>query len=72
MGFEGKAALIRARVMYFHQTGYYAMQIVETMEERLINVPYYAEILADRLDLLELRTAAEVKKFLEEDTTPSR
>ncbi|MEO1138138.1 MAG: TetR/AcrR family transcriptional regulator [Pseudomonadota bacterium] len=70
MGFEGKAALIRARVMYFHQTGYYAMQIEETMEERLANVPYYAEILADRLDLLDFKNAADVKRFLEENTKP--
>lgn len=70
MGFEGKAALIRARVMYFHQTGYYAMQIVETVEERLENVPYYAEILADRLDLLSLKDVNEVRRYLEKNTDP--
>lgn len=71
MGFEDNAALIRARVMYFHQTGYYAMQIVETVEERLENVPYYAEVLADRLDLLSLKDVNDVRNFLESQTDPA-
>lgn len=66
LGFEGKAALIRARVMYFHQTGYFAMQINETIEERLENVPYYAEILADRLDMLDLKGAADLHNYLQQ------
>ncbi|WP_299851107.1 TetR/AcrR family transcriptional regulator [uncultured Roseovarius sp.] len=65
LGFKGKSALIRARVMYFHQTGYYAMQIVETKEERLENVPYYAEILVDRLDMLGLKGISDVRRYLE-------
>ena len=64
MGFEGQAALIRARVTYFHQAGYNAMQITETLEERLKNIPYYAEILTDRRDLLPLGSAAAVRDFL--------
>jgi AcrR family transcriptional regulator len=64
MGFSGRAALIRARVTYFHQAGYNAMQISETLEERLQNIPYYAEILTDRQDLLALETAAAVRAFL--------
>lgn len=68
MGFEGTAALIRARVMYFHQTGYNAMQIEETIEERLENVPFYAEVLTDRLDLLGLKTVEDVRRYLEEQT----
>ncbi len=71
MGFEGKAALIRARVMYFHQTGYYAMQIEETVEERLENVPFYAEVLADRLDLLGLKGVGEVRDYLGKDAQPT-
>lgn len=64
MGFEGRAALIRARVMYFHQTGYSAMKITETVEERLENVPFYAEILADKLDLLGLKDVSEIRRYL--------
>lgn len=64
MGFEGRAALIRARVTYFHQAGYNAMQITETLEERLQNIPFYAEILTDRQDLLALESADAVRDFL--------
>lgn len=64
MGFKGHAALIRARVTYFHQAGYNAMQITETLEERLLNIPYYAEILTDRADLLSLRSADEIYAML--------
>lgn len=64
LGFEGHEALIRARVTYFHQAGYNAMQIAETLEERLLNIPYYAEILTDRTDLRSLRTAEEVRAML--------
>lgn len=64
LGFEGHEALIRARVTYFHQAGYNAMQITETLEERLLNIPYYAEILTDRSDLRSLRTAEEVRAML--------
>lgn len=68
MGFEGRAALIRARIMYFHQTGYNAMQIEETVEERLENVPFYAEVLADRLDLLSLNDVSDIRHYLEQET----
>lgn len=64
MGFSGQAALIRSRVTYFHQAGYNAMQIRESREERLRNIPYYAEILTDRRDLLALDTAEAVEEFL--------
>ncbi|MDF1747254.1 MAG: TetR/AcrR family transcriptional regulator [Alphaproteobacteria bacterium] len=64
LGFEGKAAVIRARVTYFHQTGYNAMQITETVEERLSNLPYYAEVLTDRKDLHALKGPDEIRTFL--------
>ncbi|UWQ79708.1 TetR/AcrR family transcriptional regulator [Leisingera sp. S132] len=64
LGFTGRAALIRARVTYFSQTGYNAMQITETFEERLENIPYYAEVLTDRTTLLELTTSSEVRQEL--------
>lgn len=64
LGFEGRAALIRARVTYFSQTGYNAMQITETLEERLENIPYYAEVLTDRTTLLELASSSEVRQEL--------
>ena len=64
LGFSGQAALIRARVTYFHQTGYNAMQIRETLDERLANIPYYTEILTDRTDLLALTTPDAVRLAL--------
>lgn len=64
MGFEPQEAAIRARVTYFHQAGYNAMKIVETLEERLVNIPYYARILTDCDDLLALNSAEEVKRCL--------
>ncbi|MGB3313183.1 MAG: TetR/AcrR family transcriptional regulator [Albidovulum sp.] len=54
LGFEGRAARVRAHVTYFSQTGYNAMQVSEPWEERLHNVPFYAEVLTDRLDLLRI------------------
>jgi len=71
LGFVGRAALIRARVTYFHQAGYNAMQIRETLEERLGNIPYYMEILTDRRDLLGMRTPEEVRACLEATRTPT-
>lgn len=64
MGFTGKAALMRARVTYFHQVGYNAMQISETLEERLSNIPYYAEILTENRGLLNAASPAEVSAIL--------
>jgi AcrR family transcriptional regulator len=60
LGFTGKAAQVRAYVTYFHQTGYNAMQVSEPREERLLNIPYYAEVLTNRTDLLGLKTAEAV------------
>lgn len=70
LGFEGKAALIRARVTYFSQAGYHALGIQETIEERLLNIPYYAEILTDRLDLRRLASGEEVRQMLYGNLAP--
>jgi AcrR family transcriptional regulator len=64
MGFEGKEAAIRARVTYFHQAGYNAMKIAETLEERLANIPFYAKILTDCSELLALNSPNDVKQRL--------
>lgn len=64
LGFEGRAARVRAHVTYFSQTGYNAMQVSEPREERLLNVPFYAEVLTDRLDLLGLQTAQAVSDHI--------
>lgn len=64
LGFAARAARIRAQVTYFHQVGYNAMQIRESREERLRNIPYYAEILTENRDMLRLTTPAKVRRCL--------
>ena len=44
-GFEGDVALVRARIIYFHQIGYYALAIKETLEQRRQLMHLYDEIL---------------------------
>jgi AcrR family transcriptional regulator len=41
MGFPDDEALIRARIAYLHQIGYYAVGFVEPLERRLKLVPLY-------------------------------
>lgn len=40
-GYEPRDAFIRARILYFMQIGYYALDVKETMEDRLAFVPDY-------------------------------
>ncbi len=40
-GFDANEADIRARVLYYQQVGYYALDLGETLEERLTRVPGY-------------------------------
>ncbi len=42
-GYAGKDALVRARVLYYMQIGYYALDIREPMEARLALTPHYLE-----------------------------
>ena len=48
IGYTGKEAHIRARVMYYHQVGYYAMGVRESQRERRALIPYYRKVLAGR------------------------
>jgi AcrR family transcriptional regulator len=48
MGYEGKEAHIRARIMYYHQVGYYALGIQESRRERRELLPYYQKVLTGR------------------------
>jgi len=45
-GYEGEDALVRARVLYYMQIGYYALDIREATERRLALTPTYVEIFA--------------------------
>jgi AcrR family transcriptional regulator len=64
MGFDNHAALIRARVTYFHQTGYQSMRIEESLEDRLANVPFFAEVLTGSRHLFALDGAEAVRAAL--------
>ncbi|GIL38258.1 TetR/AcrR family transcriptional regulator [Roseiterribacter gracilis] len=44
-GFKGEEAFIRARVIYFHQIGYYTLAIRESEAERIRLEPIYAKVL---------------------------
>jgi AcrR family transcriptional regulator len=45
IGYEGKEAMVRARVTYYHQIGYYALDVHESKARRRELLPYYLEIL---------------------------
>lgn len=44
-GFEPNEAYTRAQILYFHQVGYYAMGVKESMPARLKNIPLYFKAL---------------------------
>jgi AcrR family transcriptional regulator len=44
-GYQGLQAAIRARITYYHQIGYYALDVKEEQDQRLELGPYYAEVL---------------------------
>ena len=48
LGYEGKDALIRARITYYHQVGYYALGVQESRKERRELLPYYQKVLTGR------------------------
>lgn len=41
LAYEQKEAFIRARILYYHQIGYYAMDVHETKKQRLNYLPVY-------------------------------
>jgi AcrR family transcriptional regulator len=47
-GYDETESVVRARVAYFHQIGYYALAVDEDFEERLRLVPYYYLVLTGR------------------------
>lgn len=51
IGYQAKEAVIRAKIFYFHQIGYYAIGVRESAAERRRNLGVYTDILcgADRI-----------------------
>lgn len=54
MGLGADESLVRARIVYFHQIGYYALAIDENMEERARLAPFYNEVLTGQKATPEL------------------
>jgi AcrR family transcriptional regulator len=48
IGYAGKEANIRARIMYYHQVGYYAIGVQESRKARRTLIPYYRRALTGR------------------------
>jgi len=48
MGYEGKEAHVRARVMYYHQVGYYALGVHQTQRARRALLPFYEMVLTGK------------------------
>lgn len=57
-GYVPRDAFIRARILYFMQVGYYALDVKESMEDRLAYVPDYIRGFTG-----QDATAAEVARF---------
>ncbi|MEA1672715.1 TetR/AcrR family transcriptional regulator [Nitrospirillum sp. BR 11163] len=45
LGHDEAESAVRARVLYYHQVGYYALAIKESRADRLATLPYYYKIL---------------------------
>ena len=56
MGLGPDESLVRARIVYFHQIGYYALAIDESMEERVRLAPFYNEVLTGQRPTPELES----------------
>jgi AcrR family transcriptional regulator len=58
LGYATAEAVIRAKVFYLHQIGYYALGIRESVSERRSNVDFYSKILCGEDRLRVARAAA--------------
>ena len=51
LGYQDPQALVRARITYFHQVGYYTLGIEDSRERRLELLPVYlASLIGKPLD----------------------
>lgn len=53
-GFNTLESLARARIIYFHQIGYNALAIQESLEDRLRLMPFYHKVLVGEVAAAEL------------------
>jgi hypothetical protein len=47
LGYDEKTAEFRAKIMYYHQIGYQTLAVEESLDQRLMNAAYYAEIISE-------------------------
>ena len=59
-GYDNEESVIRARVFYYHQIGYWLIDVRESADERMRNAPIYLDILcgAERLNAARTSKAA--------------
>lgn len=60
-GHSQNAAAVRARAMYYHQIGYYAIQAEDTLEDRLLLIPHYAQLFTGVDIFANCKTPEEVR-----------
>lgn len=58
MGYDADQATIRARIFYYHQIGYYAIGVRQTVSERRRNAELYIGILCGEEALAKARAAS--------------
>lgn len=46
LGFDAATSLVRARIFYYHQVGYYTLQVAESQAKRRELLPIYFEVLS--------------------------
>lgn len=63
-GYRGDESFVRARILYFHQIGYYALAMHEDLAERIRLVPIYYEALTGKKPGPELDNVID---FLQKD-----
>lgn len=58
IGYDAEHAAIRARVFYYHQIGYYAIGVRQSIAERRKNAQFYIDILCGEEAIAAARAAA--------------
>jgi AcrR family transcriptional regulator len=63
-GYANDEAMMRARVTYYHQVGYYALDIHEPTQARIALAPDYAKILVGFDWMSELKTVQQIEEAM--------
>jgi AcrR family transcriptional regulator len=62
IGYDSKHAAIRARVFYYHQIGYYAIGVLQSLSERRDNARLYIDIICGEATLAAARASTKNRK----------